>query len=107
MAAARRCAPKRAAYKPRFRFRDSLVSAMGLRSEKQHVNAGVLVIDLARYCEADVVGNLDSVLVRHIKGPPLWHQGNNQPPFTVVSRRRELACTDGVCRGSLSTRVAG
>jgi len=90
VAAARRCAPKRAAYKPRFRFRDALVSAMGLRSEKQHVNAGVLVIDLERYCAADVVGNLDAVLVRHLQHGPLWHQGNNQPPFTVAAAKHTL-----------------
>ena len=90
VAAAKRCAPKRAAYKPRFKFSDPLVAEFGLRSEAQHVNAGVLVMDMERYCAADVVGNLDTVLVRHLRGPPLWRQGNNQPPFTIAAARHTL-----------------
>ena len=90
VAAAKRCAPKRAAYKPRFKFSDPLVAEFGLKSEAQHVNAGVLVMDMERYCAADVVGNLDTVLVRHLRGPPLWRQGNNQPPFTIAAARHTL-----------------
>lgn len=85
VAAARRCAPGKAAYKPRFRFRDPLVQELGLRNVRQHVNAGVLTMDLQAYCAADVVEKLDRVLVRHITGSPLWHQGNNQPPFTIAA----------------------
>ena len=90
VAAARRCAPGKAAYKPRFRFRDPLVQELGLRNVRQHVNAGVLVMDLQAYCEADIVEKLDRVLVRHITGSPLWHQGNNQPPFTIAAAAHTL-----------------
>lgn len=90
IAAAKRCAPKRAAYKPRFKFADPLVAEFGLKSEAQHVNAGVLVMDMERYCAADIVKNLDAVLVRHLRGPPLWRQGNNQPPFTIAAARHTL-----------------
>ena len=47
-------------------------------------------MDMERYCAADVVGNLDTVLVRHLRGPPLWRQGNNQPPFTIAAARHTL-----------------
>jgi len=87
VAAAARCAPKKAAYRPRFRFEAKIVHDMGLHDERQHVNAGVLVVDVARYCAADVVRNLDDVLAAHLAGPRLWRQGNNQPPFTIAAAR--------------------
>ena len=77
-------------YKPRFKFSHPLVKAMGLFNERQHVNAGVLVVDLERYCEEDLVAKLDKVLVQHLQGPPLWHQGNNQPPFTIAAAAHTL-----------------
>ncbi|KAJ1456656.1 hypothetical protein M885DRAFT_165759 [Pelagophyceae sp. CCMP2097] len=82
--AARRCASKRAAYKPRFKFDDAVVQEFGLKSEAFHINAGVLLVDLEQYCLASVVEALERILERHVAGPQLWHQGNNQPPFTIA-----------------------
>lgn len=87
IAAARRCATKRAAYKPKFKFHDELVKEFGLKSMSMLVNAGVLVVDLEAYCRAKVIDALKTVLRRHIAGPPLWLDGNNQPPFTIAAAR--------------------
>ncbi|KAJ8601204.1 hypothetical protein CTAYLR_003258 [Chrysophaeum taylorii] len=85
--AARRCASKRAAYQPHVQFRDELVKEFGLKSSAMLVNAGVLVVDLEAYCAATVLDGLKAVLRRHIAGPPLWRDGNNQPPFTIAAAR--------------------
>lgn len=87
IAAARRCASKRAAYKPHFKFNDELVKEYGLKSNSMLVNAGVLVMDLEAYCQAGILDALKNVLRRHIQGPPLWQDGNNQPPFTIAAAR--------------------
>lgn len=45
IAAARRCAAKRAAYQPHLQFHDELVKEFGLKSNSMLVNAGKFVID--------------------------------------------------------------
>lgn len=87
IAAARRCASKRSAYQPHFKFHDELVKELGLKSNAMLVNAGVLLMDLEAYCNAQVIESLKAVLRRHIAGPPLWRDGNNQPPFTIAAAK--------------------
>ena len=87
VAAAKRCAQKRARYQPHFAFSDELLKEFGLKSNAMLVNAGVLVVDLQAYCRDGLFHDLRAVLRRHVAGPPLWRDGNNQPPFTIAAAR--------------------
>mmetsp|Transcript_13244 Transcript_13244/g.17672 ORF Transcript_13244/g.17672 Transcript_13244/m.17672 type:complete len:529 (-) Transcript_13244:2-1588(-) len=87
VAAARRCAQKRARYKPHFKFNDELIQSYGLRGNALLINAGVLVVDLQAYCHTRLLDSMKIILRKHVAGPPLWRDGNNQPPFTIAAAR--------------------
>lgn len=47
----------------------------------------MLLIDLEAYCNSGILDSLKAILRRHIAGPPLWRDGNNQPPFTIAAAK--------------------
>ena len=66
---------------------EDVVRQHGFTSRTQDFNAGVLALDLVEFCKQGIVDKMLRLLDVHNGGQLLWHEGNEQPPFSIATAK--------------------